>query len=92
MRLAGAQLDRFNFKKDYHQGIQALQGVSTVLPFFLNGEPISDEAIWVFLSGRIAVNGRDFSVDIPGRTITWLAAAPYGISTSDWLEIDYFTE
>jgi hypothetical protein len=92
MLLAGCQIDHTNFHKQYHQGHQAIQGVNTVLPFLLEIEPFTEEAIWVFLTGRIAVNGRDFSVDLTNRRITWLSTAPYGIDVSDWLEINYFSK
>jgi len=92
MLLAGCQLDRSNFKKEYHQGYQAIQGANTTFYFDLEKEPFSEEALWVFLDGRIAVNGRDFSVDVVARKITWLATAPYGVSVANWMEINYYTK
>ena len=92
MLLAGCQLDRSNFHKELHQGHLAPQGVNTVLPFDLEFEPVSSESIWVFLDGRITVNGRDFSVDIPNRKITWLSTAPYGITVAEWMVISYFSK
>lgn len=92
MLLAGCQLDRSNFRKEYHQGYQALLGVNTEFPFTLDVEPFSAEAVWFFLDGRIAVNGRDFAVDVVERKITWLSTAPYPVTTSNWFEINYFAK
>ena len=92
MLIAGCQLHREMFRREYHQGHLAVQGVDTLLPFVLDTEPLSDEAVWFFLTGRIAVNGRDFSVDVPNKTITWLSTAPYGIAVPDWMEITYFAK
>lgn len=90
MLLAGCQLDRTNFRKEYHQGHLAIQGVNTTFPFVLEADPISQDAVWIFLDGRIAVNGRDFSVNASTREITWLSTAPYGVSVPNWMEINYF--
>jgi len=90
--LAGCQLDRTNFRKEYHQGHVATQGVNTLLPFLLEHEPLTQESVWLFLSGRIVINGRDFSVDVPNRQITWLSTAPYGVNIANWLEINYFSK
>lgn len=92
MLLAGCQLDRTNFKKEDYQGLSAPMGVNTVLLFTLEVEPFNDESVWVFLTGRIAVNGRDYSVDVSNRKITWLSTAPYPITTADWLEINYIAK
>lgn len=92
MLLAGCQLDRTNFKKDYYQGLQATLGANTTLPITLEVEPFNNESVWVFLTGRIAVNGRDFSVDVDNRKITWLATAPYPITVADWVEINYIAK
>ena len=89
MLLAGSQLNRTNFSVQRHQGHQALLGINTVLPFELEKLPFSADAIWVFLSGRICVNGRDFSVGLTDKKITWLSTAPYGIAVADWIEIQY---
>lgn len=91
MLLAGCQLDRSNFHKETHQGYQALVGQNTEFFFVLDYTPFSEEALWLFLDGRIAVNGRDFSVDLDNRKITWLSTAPYGVTVSNWIEINYFT-
>jgi len=92
MLIAGAQLHRTFPAREYHQGHLAVQGVNTVLPFLLENEPISDEAVWLFLTGRITINGRDFSVDVPNKTITWLSTSPFGVAVSDWMEISYFSK
>lgn len=92
MLLAGCQLDKTNFKKEYHQGLLATMGVNTTLPFILESEPFSDESVWIFLTGRMTVPGRDFSVDVVNQTITWLSTAPYPVTTADWLEINYITK
>ena len=92
MLLAGCQIDRSGFKKDYRQGLCAAQGVNTVLPFTLEAEPFNDESVWVFLTGRMTIPGRDFSVNVNDRTITWLSTAPFGVATSDWMEITYFAK
>lgn len=92
MLLAGCQIDRSNFHKEYFQGLLATMGVDTTLPFQLEVEPFNAESVWFFLTGRIAVPGRDYSVDVANRTITWLSTAPYPVSTSDWIEINYFSK
>ena len=92
MLLAGCQLDRSNFHNEVHQGHLATQGATTELPFTLAYEPFSDSAIWIFLNGRITINARDFSVDVPNRKITWLSTAPYGLTTVDWMVVSYFSK
>jgi len=92
MLLAGCQLDRTNFHREYHQGHLALQGNNTLLPFLLEHEPFTEQAVAFFLTGRIAILNRDYSVDVPNRSITWMATSPFGIALSDWMEIRYVSK
>jgi hypothetical protein len=92
MLLAGCQLDRTNFKKEYYQGLLATQGVNTTLPITLEVEPFNEESVWLFLSGRMTIPGRDFSVDVANRKITWLSTAPYPVALTEWLEINYIAK